>query len=63
MPKESYVHEDVTLVCTSGFIPSKMGVAERRVTVAKGKKFATELDKPTNFMCKWMGVLRVLDMR
>ena len=61
MPKESYVHEDVTLVCTSGFIPSKMGVAERRVT-AKGKKFATELDKPTNFMCKWMGVLMAVAM-
>ena len=58
--KETYVHEDVTLVCSSGLKTSKLAVVERGVKIAKGKKIATELDKPINFMCKWSGVLIAL---
>ncbi|MEN7551269.1 PAAR-like protein [Rapidithrix thailandica] len=54
---ESYVHEEVILTCTSGFQTSKLNVQDRGVTIAKGKKIATEKDKPTCFACKWTAVL------
>lgn len=57
MPKEVYAHEDVVLVCTNGMHTSKMTVPDRGVTIANGKKIATEMDKPDMFSCKWMGVL------
>lgn len=52
-----YLHEDVHLVCTNGFKPSQLTVANRKVRLANGKLIATKNDKPTNFMCKWAGIV------
>lgn len=60
MPKEVYAHEGVTLVCTNGMQTSKMTVPDRGVTIANGKKIATEMDKPDMFFCKWAGVLAAM---
>lgn len=60
MSKEVYAHEGVTLVCTNGMQTSKMTVQDRGVTIAKGKKIATEMDKPDMFFCKWAGVLAAM---
>ena len=55
-----YVHEDVTLTCSSGFHVSKMLVKDRGVRIAEGKLIATYEDKPKNFACKWAGVLAAI---
>lgn len=60
MPKEVYAHEGVTLVCTNGMHTSKMTVQDRGVTIANGKKIATEMDKPDMFSCKWAGVVMAM---
>ena len=60
MSKEAYVHEGVSLICTNGFKPAKLLVKDRGVCIAGGQLMATEEDKPTNFACKWAGVLAAL---
>ncbi|GAD05813.1 hypothetical protein PORCRE_1522 [Porphyromonas crevioricanis JCM 15906] len=60
MSKEAYVHEGVSLICTNGFRPAKLLVKDRGVRIAGGQLMATEEDKPTNFACKWAGVLAAL---
>ncbi|KGN76600.1 hypothetical protein HQ40_03740 [Porphyromonas gulae] len=60
MSKEAYVHEGVSLICTNGFKPAKLLVKDRGIRIAGGQLMATEEDKPTNFACKWAGVLAAL---
>ena|GEM_PF-3522508 len=60
MRREAYVHEGVSLICTNGFKPAKLLVKDRGVCIAGGQLMATEEDKPTNFACKWAGVLAAL---
>lgn len=55
--KEAYVHNEVILTCTSGFTTSKLIVKDRNVRISGGKLIATEEDKPSDFSCKWAGIL------